>query len=68
MVKVKVIERDSVESLEKFVLEAKKRMLEWPNPVEYVNNMYGTHPDGWLHRQYFLTVFGGLDSKGVGRE
>ena len=27
------------------VLKFKKRMLEWPNPVEYVNNMYGCHPD-----------------------
>jgi hypothetical protein len=23
----------------------KKRMLTWGNPVEYVNNMYGCHPD-----------------------
>jgi hypothetical protein len=27
------------------VLKYKKRMLEWSNPVEYVNNMYGCHPD-----------------------
>lgn len=38
-----------------FVLEAKKRMLEWPNPLEYVNNMYGCHPD--INREYFQTVY-----------
>ena len=42
------------------VIQAKKRMLEWPNPVEYVNNMYGCHPgdDG---NEYFEVVFGGLE-------
>jgi len=39
------------------VLEFKKRMLEWPNPVEFVNNMYGCHPsDG--NSDYFKAVFG----------
>lgn len=38
-------------------IEFKKRMLEWPNPVEYVNNMYGCHPrDG--NMEYFKEVFG----------
>ncbi len=38
------------------VLTFKKRMLQWPNPVEYVNNMYGSHPgDG--DNDYFQEVF-----------
>ncbi|RLE39008.1 hypothetical protein DRJ17_02335 [Candidatus Woesearchaeota archaeon] len=43
--------------LDEMVLEFKKRMLEYPNPVEYVNNMYGCHPgdDGC---DYFTKVFG----------
>ena len=36
------------------VLKFKKRMLEWPNPVEYVNNMYGCHPDD---DEYFKVIF-----------
>ena len=39
------------------VLKFKKRMLEWPNPVEYVNNMYGCHPDD-KNTDYFKVVFG----------
>lgn len=38
------------------VLEFKKRMLEWSNPVEYVNNMYGCHP-GEGSTEYFKVVF-----------
>ena len=38
------------------VLKFKKRMLEWPNPVEYVNNMYGCHPDD-DGNEYFEKVF-----------
>ena len=38
------------------VLKFKKRMLEWPNPVEYVNNMYGCHPDD-DGNEYFKKVF-----------
>lgn len=38
------------------VLKFKKRMLEWANPVEYVNNMYGCHPDD-KDTDYFKTVF-----------
>ncbi len=46
--------------------EFKKRMLNWTNPVEFVNNMYGSHPadgegddggDGG-GGEYFKTVFG----------
>ena len=39
------------------ILKYKKRMLEWPNPVEYVNNMYGCHP--WdKNTEYFQVIFG----------
>lgn len=38
------------------VLKFKKRMLEWPNPVEYVNNMYGCHPDD-DDNEYFKVVY-----------
>jgi len=38
------------------VLTFKKRMLQWPNPVEYVNNMYGSHPDDG-DNDYFQEVF-----------
>ncbi len=24
---------------------ARRRMLQWKNPVEYINNLYGAHPD-----------------------
>ncbi len=41
---------------EEEVLTFKKRMLQWPNPVEYVNNMYGCHPDDGNH-DYFNEVF-----------
>lgn len=39
-----------------YVLTFKKRMLEWPNPVEYVNNMYGCHPDN-DDNEYFKVIF-----------
>ncbi len=38
------------------VLEFKRRMLKWSNPVEYVNNMYGSHPDD-ENNDYFDQVF-----------
>lgn len=38
------------------VLKFKRRMLEWPNPVEYVNNMYGSHPDS-KDTDYFKSIF-----------
>ena len=41
---------------EEAVLKFKKRMLQWANPVEYVNNMYGCHPDDGDH-DYFNEVF-----------
>lgn len=47
-----VEETDSEEAVLKF----KKRMLQWPNPVEYVNNMYGCHPDH-SGTDYFRKVF-----------
>lgn len=43
---------NSISDVEKF----KKRMLEWPNPVEFVNNMYGCHPDD-DNTKYFKKVF-----------
>lgn len=36
--------------------EFKKRMLEWNNPVEFVNNMYGCHPDD-NNSDYFKVIF-----------
>ena len=39
------------------VEEFKKRMLAWSNPVEFVNNMYGSHPDD-DGTEYFKRVFG----------
>jgi hypothetical protein len=38
------------------VLKFKKRMLDWANPVEYVNNMYGCHPDD-DDNEYFKVIF-----------
>ncbi len=35
----------------------KKRMLKWNNPVEFVNNMYGCHPDTEDDREYFEFVY-----------
>jgi len=53
------ISKKGVFTPEEVVLEIKKRMLEWPNPVEYVNNMYGTHP-GRDDMKYFRKVFKGI--------
>jgi len=53
------INKKGVFTPEEVVLEIKKRMLEWSNPVEYVNNMYGTHP-GRGDMEYFRKVFGGI--------
>lgn len=39
------------------VLKFKRRMLGWANPVEFVNNMYGSHPDD-RDNEYFKEVFG----------
>ena len=49
-------EEGVAEETESVVMRAKRRMLQWPNPVEYVNNMYGCHPNG--DREYFEAVFG----------
>ena len=35
----------------------KRRMLEYSNPIEFVNNMYGCHP-GQDGQDYFEIVFG----------
>ncbi len=37
----------------------KERMLRWNNPVEFVNNMYGCHPDNEDDREYFEYVYKG---------
>lgn len=58
-VQEKVDERGQIE---KKVLEAKRRMLRWENPVEYVNNMYGCHPDN-NGDEYFQVIYGGLDKE-----
>lgn len=42
------------------VLEFKKRMLVWDSPVEYVNNMYGCHPND-DNEEYFKKVFADHD-------
>ena len=36
--------------------EFKRRMLQWSNPVEFVNNMYGSHPDDG-GTDYFKQIF-----------
>lgn len=36
--------------------EFRGRILAWPNPVEFVNNMYGSHPDDG-GTEYFKTIF-----------
>ncbi len=36
--------------------ETVKRMLEWKNPVETINNLYGCHP-GDAGQEYFETIF-----------
>lgn len=44
MEKKEIPEEEQKTKLEK-IKEYKKRMLIWNNPVEFVNNMYGSHPD-----------------------
>lgn len=41
---------------EKKILQFKQRMLAWDSPVEYVNNMYGCHPND-DNEEYFKVVF-----------
>lgn len=47
---------ESARQVKDDVLKFKKRMLAWGNPVEFVNNMYGCHPDG-DGSEYFKEVF-----------
>ncbi len=47
---------DETQVASRSVLEFKRRMLEWPNPVEFVNNMYGSHPAA-DETDYFTSVF-----------
>jgi len=41
---------------EQKILQFKQRMLAWDSPVEYVNNMYGCHPND-DNEEYFKVVF-----------
>ncbi len=50
------VKQDSHATNTKQVKEFKRRMLAWPNPVEFVNNMYGSHPDD-DGTEYFKRVF-----------
>lgn len=54
-------EKNSKNNRRNIVMEIKKRMLKWPSPVEYVNNLYGCHPLG--AREYFEEVFGDVKRK-----
>ena len=36
--------------------EFRRRILAWDNPVEFVNNMYGSHPDD-RGAEYFKAIF-----------
>lgn len=46
----------------KRVADYKKRMLLWDSPVEYVNNMYGCHPNS-DKMEYFEEVFKNEEGK-----
>jgi len=46
----------SAKQMEKVQL-FKSRMLQYENPVEFVNNMYGCHPDG-DNGDYFNAIYG----------
>jgi len=48
---------DEGDTPERPVIRYRRRILTWPNPVEYVNNMYGCHP-GDDQTDYFDEVFG----------
>ncbi len=45
MMKTNLSEDKELISKDDKIIEYKKRMLAWANPVEFVNNMYGSHPD-----------------------
>lgn len=40
------------------ILEYKKRMLLWDKPLEFVNNMYGSHPGQNTDKDYFKSIYG----------
>lgn len=50
-------ENDAWPAAESNVLIYKKRMLMWDSPVEYVNNMYGSHPNDNDGHEYFEEIF-----------
>ncbi len=37
--------------------EVVKRIAEWPNPVELVNNLYGCHPGSDGIKDYFEEIY-----------
>lgn len=51
-----VLNHDGTLSSNADVEKFKRRILLWPNPVEFVNNMYGCHPDD-DRNEYFEKVF-----------
>ena len=46
------VPQDKLEMAQAF----KNKLLEYQNPVEFVNNMYGCHPDE-VGGNYFQTVY-----------
>ena len=51
----KMLEKVPQEKLE-MAQAFKKKLLEYKNPVEFVNNMYGCHPDE-ASGNYFQAVY-----------
>jgi len=68
--KVKIVEGGEVSELncssasrEKMLVESIRRMADYPNPVELVNNMYGCHPeDGGGRGEYLVNIYRGLEA------
>ena len=42
------------------VLKYKLRILIWDSPVEYINNMYGCHPN-IKNEDYFTKIFSDIE-------
>lgn len=52
----KVIKSKKASKQSDIISVYKKRMLLWDSPVEYVNNMYGCHPNEFK-LEYFDKVY-----------
>jgi len=52
----KLLENVPVEKLEKAKV-FRERLLEYRNPVEFVNNMYGCHPGECNDKDYFGLIY-----------